>query len=90
MHPERKVKPKNKRPKRTRRKPQSFASILRAARLKRGLSSTQLAMLYGAKQPVITRLESGRCSIGEATLQRYAKAHGMRVELRLVKARVSR
>lgn len=44
-----------------------------------------MARLYGAAPTVITRIESGRCAIGEATIRRYAKALGMRVQLKLVR-----
>jgi len=48
-----------------------------------------MAALYGASGPVISKIEHGG-NIGEATIRRFAKALGMHVELRLVKARCSR
>ena len=66
-----------------------FARVLAHARQRLRLSRAEMAALYGASGPVISKIEHGG-NIGEATIRRFAKALGMRVELRLVKARCLR
>ena len=59
------------------------------ARAKAGLSQAQVAEIMGTKAPAITRLESaltsGKHSPSLATLQRYAKAVGCELQVKLVK-----
>lgn len=59
------------------------------ARAAAGLTQEALAERLGTTQSAIARLESGtaRHSPSLATLQRYAKALGYRVEVRFVKQR---
>ena len=60
------------------------------AREKAGLSQAQVAKKMGTKAPAITRLESaltsGKHSPSLATLQRYAKAVGCDLQVKLVKS----
>ena len=64
-----------------------FLDEILKARLATGLTQTEVAVRCGTTQSAIARLESGaqRHSPSIATLQRYAKALGYSVELRLVK-----
>jgi len=57
------------------------------ARLATGLTQSEVAARCGTTQSAIARLESGgrRHSPSIATLQRYAKALGYSLELKLVK-----
>ncbi len=59
------------------------------ARAKAGMSQAEVARKMGTKAPAITRLESaltsGKHSPSLATLQRYAKAVGCDLEVKLVK-----
>ena len=58
------------------------------ARQKAGLSQAEIAKLMGTKAPAITRLESslgsGKHSPSIATLKKYAKALGCRLEIKIV------
>lgn len=74
-----------KKPRRKKASKDSFAFALAEARRRKGLTPTEMAALYGAAATVISRIESGRCKIGEATICRYAKALGMRVQLKFVR-----
>ena len=60
------------------------------ARENAGLSQAQVAIKMGTKAPAITRLESaltsGKHSPSLATLQRYAKAVGCDLQVKLVKS----
>ena len=76
--------------KRPTRETTSFADVLREARIRRGFTRAEMARRYGATPTVISRLESGRGMVGEATIRRYAKALGLRIELKLVQAKVTR
>jgi ribosome-binding protein aMBF1 (putative translation factor) len=78
-------KPPSKKPRRRKVTKVSFASVLAEARQRKGLTRAALARLYKAAPTVISRIESGRCKIGEATILRYAKALGLRVQLRLMR-----
>jgi DNA-binding XRE family transcriptional regulator len=59
------------------------------ARAKRGLTQAQVAEKIGTTQSAVARLESGRGkhSPSLATLSRYAKALGCRLEVKLVASR---
>ena len=59
------------------------------ARAEAGLTQAQVAERVGTTQSAIARLESGalKHSPSIATLQKYAKAPGYRVEVRFVKER---
>lgn len=60
-----------------------LARELILARIKAGLSQEQLAAKMGTSQPAVARLESGH-KPSLKTLQRYAEALGMKVDIRLV------
>jgi transcriptional regulator with XRE-family HTH domain len=64
-----------------------FLDEILKARHAAGLTQGEVARRVGTTQSAVARLESGagRHSPSLATLQRYAKALGYRVELRLVK-----
>jgi transcriptional regulator with XRE-family HTH domain len=55
---------------------QELASDLVAARLKAGLSQTEVAARMGTSQSAVARLESGDADIRLSTLERYATALG--------------
>lgn len=61
------------------------------ARAKAGLSQAQVAQKMGTKAPAVTRLESaltsGSHSPSLATIQRYARAVGCELQIRLVNSR---
>ncbi len=58
------------------------------ARKRAGLTQAEIAKRMGTKPPAVTRLEStltsGKHSPSIATLKKYAKAVGCRLEIRLV------
>jgi transcriptional regulator with XRE-family HTH domain len=60
------------------------------ARQEAGLTQAQVAECMGTKAPAVTRLESsltsGKHSPSLATLRKYAKAVGFRLEIHLVRA----
>jgi transcriptional regulator with XRE-family HTH domain len=58
---------------------QELASDLVAARLKAGLSQTEVAARMGTSQSAVARLESGDADIRLSTLERYAAALGRRL-----------
>ena len=60
-----------------------LAQALIDARLKAGLSQSDVAARMGTSQPAVARLESGRKPTLKA-LERYAEAVGMKVKIRLV------
>jgi transcriptional regulator with XRE-family HTH domain len=66
----------------------AFLDELFRARAAAGLTQAEVAKRVGTSQSAIARLESARGahSPSIATLQRYAKALGCRLEIRLVKA----
>ena len=67
----------------------AFLDKVLKARAASGLTQAQVAERVGTTQSAIARLESGTAkhSPSLATLQRYAKALGYRVEVRFVKER---
>ncbi len=64
----------------------AVARQLIEARTRAGLTQQELADRMGTTQPVIARLESGRQKPTTKTLERFAKATGSKVEIRLVAA----
>lgn len=66
----------------------SFLDEILRARAGSGMTQAQVAERTGTTQSAIARLESphGRHSPSIATLQRYARALGYRLEIRLVRA----
>ena len=67
----------------------SFIDEVLKARTASGLTQAELAARVGTTQSAIARLESGtpKHSPSIVTLQRYARAMGHRVEIKLVKER---
>lgn len=67
----------------------SFIDEVLKARAASGLTQAELAARVGTTQSAIARLESGtpKHSPSIVTLQRYARAMGYRVEVKLVKER---
>jgi transcriptional regulator with XRE-family HTH domain len=67
----------------------AFLDEVLKARAASGLTQAQVAERVGTTQSAIARLESGTAkhSPSIATLQRYARALGYRVEVRFVKER---
>jgi len=67
----------------------AFLDEVLRARAEAGLTQAEVAARVGTTQSAIARLESGARthSPSIATLQRYARALGYRVEIRLVKGR---
>lgn len=67
----------------------SFIDEVLKARAASGLTQAELAARVGTTQSAIARLESStpKHSPSIVTLQRYARAMGHRVEIRLVKER---
>jgi len=67
----------------------SFIDQVLKARAASGLTQAELAARVGTTQSAIARLESGtpKHSPSIVTLQRYARAMGYRVEVKLVKER---
>lgn len=60
-----------------------LARDLIAARAKAGLSQREVADRMGTSQPTVARLESGH-KPSLKTLERYAEAVGMKIEIHLV------
>jgi transcriptional regulator with XRE-family HTH domain len=67
----------------------AFLDQVLQARAKTGLTQAEVAARAGTTQSAIARLESGarKHSPSIATLQRYARALGYRLEIKLVKGR---
>jgi predicted transcriptional regulator len=67
-----------------------FLDEVLKARAQAGLTQAEVAERVGTTQSAIARLESGarKHSPSIATLQRYARALGYRVQIKLIKARV--
>jgi transcriptional regulator with XRE-family HTH domain len=65
----------------------AFIDEILRARVEAGLTQAEVAQRVGTTQSAIARLESAapRHSPSIATLQKYAKALGYRVQIRLVK-----
>ena len=61
----------------------ALAGTLIEARGKADMTQEQVARAMGTTQAVIARLESGRTMPSTRTLQRYAKATGMRLRIQL-------
>ena len=61
----------------------ALARELIEARIKAGLSQSEVAARMGTSQPTVARLESGH-KPSLKTAERYAEAVGMRVEIHLV------
>jgi predicted transcriptional regulator len=55
-----------------------------SARAKANLSQAEVARRIGTTQSAIARLEGGGVSPSISTLQRYAEATGMRLEINLI------
>ena len=64
----------------------SFLDEVLKARASAGLTQAEVAERIGTTQSAIARLESGAGMPSVATLQRYARALGCRVEIKFVKA----
>ncbi|HEV2161416.1 MAG TPA: helix-turn-helix transcriptional regulator [Stellaceae bacterium] len=60
-------------------------ALLRA-RSKAGLTQVQLAKRMGTTQSVVARIESGRNPPNLRTLDKYARAVGRRIEIKLISA----
>jgi ribosome-binding protein aMBF1 (putative translation factor) len=56
------------------------------ARARAGMTQAQVASRMRTNQSVVARIESGRSPPNFKTLERYARAVGRRIELRLVPA----
>jgi transcriptional regulator with XRE-family HTH domain len=69
----------------------AFLGEVLRARARSGLTQADVAARVGTTQSAIARLESGtrKHSPSIATLQRYARAIGFRLEIRLVESRRS-
>jgi transcriptional regulator with XRE-family HTH domain len=67
----------------------AFLDEVLRARARAGLTQAEVAKRVGTTQSAIARLESGagKHSPSVATLQRYARALGFRLEIRLVRVR---
>jgi transcriptional regulator with XRE-family HTH domain len=67
----------------------AFLDEVLRARARAGLTQAEVAKRVGTTQSAIARLESGagRHSPSIATLQRYARALGFRLEIKLVRPR---
>jgi transcriptional regulator with XRE-family HTH domain len=67
----------------------AFLDEVLRARARAGLTQAEVAKRVGTTQSAIARLESGagKHSPSVATLQRYARALGFRLEIKLVKSR---
>ena len=68
----------------------AFLDEVLKARAQAGLTQAEVAERVGTTQSAIARLESGarKHSPSIATLQRYARALGYRVQIKLIKARM--
>lgn len=62
---------------------QSLASALASRRLELGLSQTEVAARMGTSQSAVARLESGASDTRLSTLERYAIAVQMKLEVSL-------
>jgi DNA-binding XRE family transcriptional regulator len=60
-----------------------------ALRASQGLSQTAVAARMGTSQPVVARLEAGDLDSRISTLERYADAVGVELEIRLTDRRAS-
>jgi DNA-binding XRE family transcriptional regulator len=64
----------------------ALARSLITARAKAGLTQAQVARRMGTTQSVVARIESGRNPPNLKTLDKYARAVGRRIQLKLVPA----
>jgi predicted transcriptional regulator len=62
---------------------QSLVDELVARRRALGLSQTEIAARMGTSQPAVARLEAGGVDARMSTLQRYADAVGVRLDVGL-------
>lgn len=62
----------------------NVVDTLVAKRNEKGISQGQLSPRIGTTQPTLSHVEGGRQTPNVAVLQHYARAMGMRLELRLV------
>ena len=65
----------------------ALAGALIEARSKADMTQEQVAEAMGTTQTVIARLESGRTMPSTRTLERFAKATGMRLRISFVPAK---
>lgn len=56
-----------------------LGAAIREARLKRGLSQTELAAMIGTDQAAISRIENGGCGAGIASYIKIADALGVKL-----------
>lgn len=63
---------------------QSVVEKLIARRNELGMTATDVAKKIGASQPTMSQFEHGKISHSLSMCQRYARAVGMRLEIRLV------
>lgn len=66
----------------------AVASVLIEARMRAGLSQAELAKKMGTSQSTIARLESGSAKPSLSTLERFAKATGMKMRVVFEPAKV--
>lgn len=66
----------------------SLIESLVRARTEANLTQEQLAERLGTTQSAVARMEGGRISPSIATIRRYARATGKRLEIELVRADV--
>lgn len=64
----------------------ALAAAIIEVRIKAKLSQKQIARRMRTTQPVIARMESGRQPPSTATLLKFAKATGTRLQIRFVEA----
>lgn len=64
----------------------AIAQMLISARAKAGLTQAKLAKKMGTTQSAIARLESGKRMPSIETLERYARATGCALQIKLVRA----
>jgi ribosome-binding protein aMBF1 (putative translation factor) len=62
----------------------AFAAQVVGARTKANLTQEELAQRMNTTQSAIARLESGRTAPSTATLRKFAKATGTKLEIRFV------
>jgi transcriptional regulator with XRE-family HTH domain len=62
----------------------SLAEALIKARIQAGLTQKELAQRMNTTQSVIARMEGGRVKPSSRTLERFAKATGMRMKISFV------
>ncbi len=68
----------------------ALARALIEARAKTGMTQAEVADRMGTTQSVVARIESGRNPPNLKTLEKYARAIGSRIELKLVPAASTR